>query len=433
MADRRTFVKTAGAIAGSLAVAGMTSPVFGKDMDFEHFMRQHVPGAMNGGGSDEDFWSWVKDSYTVSDTPINLNNGGVSPQPKVVQDMHKQYLDLCNEGPSYYMWRILDQGREPLRTKLADLAGCSAEEIAIDRNTTEALNSVIFGMNLKPGDEVVLAKQDYPNMINAWKQREKRDGIKLVWIDLKLPSENNEEMTNAYVSAFTSRTKVVHITHVINWTGQIIPVKDIARKAHAQGIEVLVDGAHSFAHFEYKIPDLECDYFGTSLHKWLCAPLGSGMLYIKKDKIKNIWPLLSNDNPESDDIRKFESLGTRNFASEMAISTAIDFHYIIGGKRKEERLQFLKNYWAEKALKIPGVKLGTSLKPEFSCALAIFTIDGITTSDLENKLLAKYKIHTSPINWELGNIHGVRVTPSVYTSTRELDILVNAIEEIAKK
>jgi len=402
-------------------------------MDFQNFLKHHVPGAMNANGSDEDFWNWVKESYTVSNTPINLNNGGVSPQPKVVQDMHKQYLDLCNEGPSYYMWRILDQGREPLRNKLAELAGCSPDEIAIDRNTTEAINTVIFGMNLKPGDEVVLTKQDYPNMINAWKQREKRDGIKLVWLDLQLPFEDNAAIVNQFASAFTSKTKVVHITHVINWTGQILPARDIARKAHEKGIEVLVDGAHSFAHFEYKIPDLECDYFGTSLHKWLCAPLGSGMLYIKKEKIKDIWPLLSNDKPDSDDIRKFESLGTRSFASEMAISTAIDFHYTIGAKRKEDRLRFLKNYWAEKAVKIPGVKLGTSLKPEFSCALAIFSIEGISVTDIENKLLSKYKIHTSPINWEIGNIHGVRVTPSVYTSTRELDILVHAIEEIAKR
>ncbi len=432
MANRRTFVKTAGAIAGGLTLAGMM-PAFGKDMDFQQFLKHNIPGAKDGNGSDEDFWSWVKNSYTVSDTPINLNNGGVSPQPKIVQDMHKQYLDLCNDGPSYYMWRILDQGREPLRTKLAELAGCSAEEIAIDRNTTEAINTVIFGLNMKAGDEVVLTKQDYPNMINAWKQREKRDGIKLVWIDLELPSEDNEAIVKKFTSAFTSKTRIVHITHVINWTGQILPARDIARKAHAQGIEVLVDGAHSFAHFEYKIPDLECDYFGTSLHKWLCAPLGSGMLYIKKEKIKDIWPLLSNDNPNSEDIRKFESLGTRNMASEMAISTAIDFHYIIGAKRKEDRLRFLKNYWAEKVENIPGVKLVTSLKPEFSCALAMVAIDGITVSDLESKLYTKYKIHTSPINWELGNIHGVRVTPNVYTSTRELDILVEAITDIAKK
>jgi len=433
MADRRTFVKQAGTIAGGLTLAGLVAPAFGKDMSFADFLQHNIPGAMDTNMNDDDFWNWVKESYTVSNTPINLNNGGVSPQPRVVQEMHEKYLAMCNEGPSYYMWRILDQGREPLRTKLSTLAGVSADEIAINRNTTEALNTVIFGLNLKAGDEVVLTKQDYPNMINAWKQREKRDGIKLVWLDLQLPSDDENYLVKQFTSAFTDRTKLVHITHMINWNGQILPAKAIARKAHERGIEVLVDGAHTFVHLEYNIPDLECDYFGTSLHKWLCAPFGSGMLYIKKDKIKNIWPLLGNDNPNSEDIRKFESLGTRSFPSEMAISTAVDFHYTIGAKRKEARLRFLKNYWAEKAIKIPGVKMATSLKPEFSCALALFNIDGMTPGEVEGALLSKYKIHTSPTNWELGNIHGVRVTPNVYTSIRELDILVNAIEEIAHK
>jgi len=433
MADRRTFVKQAGTIAGGLTLAGLVAPAFGKDMSFADFLQHNIPGAMDTNINDDDFWNWVKESYTVSNTPINLNNGGVSPQPRVVQEMHEKYLAMCNEGPSYYMWRILDQGREPLRTKLSTLAGVSPDEIAINRNTTEALNTVIFGLNLKAGDEVVLTKQDYPNMINAWKQREKRDGIKLVWLDLQLPSDDENYLVKQFTSAFTDRTKLVHITHMINWNGQILPAKAIAHKAHERGIEVLIDGAHTFVHLEYNIPDLECDYFGTSLHKWLCAPFGSGMLYIKKDKIKNIWPLLGNDNPNSEDIRKFESLGTRSFPSEMAISTAVDFHYTIGAKRKETRLRFLKNYWAEKAIKIPGVKMATSLKPEFSCALALFNIDGMTAGEVEGALLSKYKIHTSPTNWELGNIHGVRVTPNVYTSTRELDILVNAIEEIAHK
>jgi selenocysteine lyase/cysteine desulfurase len=429
MANRRTFVKQAGALAGGLTLSGLITPAIGKDFNFGDFLQRNVPGAMGSNMNDEDFWNWVKESFTVSNTPINLNNGGVSPQPKVVQDMHEKYLSMCNEGPSYYMWRILDQGREPLRTKLAELSGCSADEIAINRNTTEALNTVIFGLNLKPGDEIVLTKQDYPNMINAWKQREKRDGIKLVWLNLELPIENEDAIVKQFTSAFTNRTKLVHITHIINWTGQILPAKAIARAAHEKGIEVLVDGAHTFAHLEYHIPDLECDYFGTSLHKWLCAPFGSGMLYIKKDKIKEIWPLLGSDKPDSDDIRKFENLGTRSFASEMSISTAIDFHYTIGAKRKEDRLRYLKNYWVEKVHKVPGVRIHTSLKPEFSCALALFSIDGMTAGEVENTLMTKYRIHTSPINWE--NIHGVRVTPSVYTSTRELDILAHAIEEMA--
>ncbi|HRF18564.1 MAG TPA: aminotransferase class V-fold PLP-dependent enzyme, partial [Chitinophagaceae bacterium] len=202
----------------------------------------------------------------VSPALINLNNGGVSPAPKTVQDAMKRYYDLSNEAPSYYMWRILDQGREPLRKNLARLAGCSPEEIAINRNSSEGLETIIFGLQLKAGDEVVAAKQDYPNMINAYKQRELRDGIKMAWINLDLPSEDEDYLVRKYVNAFTPKTKLVHITHIINWNGQILPVKKIAAEAHKRGIEVVVDGAHSFAHFDFKIPDLDCDYFAASLH-----------------------------------------------------------------------------------------------------------------------------------------------------------------------
>jgi len=369
--------------------------------------------------------------FTVSPNLLNLNNGGVSPQPKVVQDAHIRFYQYANEAPTYYMWRILDQGREALRAKLADLSGCPADEIAINRNCTEGLNTIIFGLDLKPGDEVVLTKQDYPNMINAWKQREKRDGIKLVWVNLELPSENEDELVRKYVSAFTNRTKIVHVTHIINWVGQVIPVRKIADIAHKQGIEVVCDGSHSYAHLDYKIPDLGCDYYATSLHKWLCAPFGSGMMQIRKDKIKKVWALLSSPEPDGADIRKFETLGTRSFASEMAIGTAVDFHLGIGAARKFARLHYLKNYWAEKARDITGVKVHTSLKPEFAGAIALVSIDGMKPSEVESQLLGTYKIHTSPIVWE--NISGVRVTPHVYHTPKDLDRLVVALGEIAAK
>ncbi|RIV17985.1 aminotransferase class V-fold PLP-dependent enzyme [Fibrisoma montanum] len=380
---------------------------------------------------DEDFWSWIKTEFTVSPNLLNLNNGGVSPQPKAVQDAHVRFYQYANEAPSYFMWRILDQGREALRSKLADLAGCSAEELAINRNATEGLNTVIFGLNLKPGDEVVLTRQDYPNMLNAWKQREKRDGIKLVFLDLNVPVENDEYYVSQFVQAFTPRTKVVHVTHLINWVGQLLPVRKIADEAHKRGIEVIADGAHSFAHIDFRIPDLGCDYFATSLHKWLCAPFGSGMLYIRQNKIRNVWALLSNNEPDGPDIRKFESLGTRSFASEMAIGTAVDFHLSIGAARKFARLHYLKNYWAERVRDLPGVRIHTSLKPEYAGALALFSIDGMKPAEIESQLLNQFKIHTSPIAWE--NINGVRVTPHIYTTPKDLDRLVAAITTIAGK
>lgn len=428
MDSRRKFLHGLAASAGSFGFLAIANNVFAKEaiQQFEKFHALPPNDALN----DEDFWNWVKEAYTVSPNILNLNNGGVSPQPKVVQDAHIRYYQMCNEGPSYYMWQILDQGREALRTKLADLAGCSSEEIAINRNATEGLNTVIFGLNLKAGDEVVLTKQDYPNMINAWKQREKREGVKLVWLNLPLPMEDENEIVQQYVKAFTPKTKIVHVTHLINWSGQILPVKKIAQEAHKRGIEVIADGAHTFGHFDFAIPDLECDYFATSLHKWLSAPFGSGMLYIKKDKIKNVWALLSNGEPDGSDIRKFESLGTRSFASEMAIGAAVDFHNGIGSKRKEDRLRFLKDYWVNKVKDMPKISFVQPKTPHMSCAIACVATDGKKPGEVSGELMTKYKIHTVGIEWE--NIKGVRVTPHVYTSLKDLDRLVAAIKEIAK-
>lgn len=381
--------------------------------------------------TDEDFWFSVQRAYTTSPNIINLNNGGVSPQPKVVQDTFENYNRLSNEAPTYYMWRILDQGREALREALAELAGCDANEIAINRNSTEALVTIIMGLRLNEGDEIVLSKQDYPNMLNAWKWREKRDKIKLVFVDHDLPCEDANELTKRYTSLFTSKTKVVHITHLINWTGQILPCKNIADEAHKKNIEVIIDGAHSFAHFEYKIPELGGDYFGTSLHKWLSAPFGTGMLWVKKDKIAGLPPLFPGDKPESDDIKKFETLGTRSFPTELATGRSIDFHNGIGSKRKAQRLHYLKNYWAEKAANIQGVKIHTSLKPEWAGAVALFSIDRLKPQEIESTLFKEYGIHTVAIDWE--NIHGVRVTPNVYTSLNDLNKLVRALQVISKK
>ena len=304
-------------------------------------------------------------------------------------------------------------------------------EIAIQRNASEALETSIFGLPLKQGDEVVLAKQDYPNMINAWKQRELRDGVKLIWVDLKLPSEDNNYLVDSYTKLFTTKTKVVHLTHIINWNGQILPVKRIANAAHDRGIEVIVDGAHSFAHFDFKIPDLDADYFGTSLHKWLSASIGTGFLYVRQSKIANLYPLFAAPDAKSNDIRKFENLGTRPFYIEQAIGKAIEFHEMIGAKRKEERLFYLKNYWMEKVKGLKGIQLGTSMKQGFGCAIAIVGFEGKKPADLENFLLNQYKIHVTTIEWE--GIKGCRITPNVYTTRKNLDTLVEALHEFSKQ
>jgi selenocysteine lyase/cysteine desulfurase len=429
MSSRRDFLLKAGLSTGAFMIPAVFEPMWSKGLERQ---LEKVHGVSpNLVAADEDFWNWVRVNYSINPNLINLNNGGVSPQPLPVQETHIRFYKHANEGPSYFMWREMDKGREPLRKRLAEIAEVDAEEVAINRNATEGLNSIIFGLNLKAGDEVVLCKYDYPNMINAWKQREKRDGIKLVWIDLNLPAENETEIVNAYTTAFTDKTKIVHITHMINWTGQIVPVRKIADKAHAKNIEVLCDSAHTFGHFQYTVPELGCDYWATSLHKWMCAPFGTGMMWIRKEKIPGVWALLSAPEPDGKDIRKFESLGTRSFAAEMAAASALDFHQLIGGARKEARLRYLKNYWLDKVSKIPGIIKFTSTLPAFSCALANVGIEGVTPEEIERKLLDRYRIHCVAINWE--KVNGVRITPNVYTSLQDLDLLVKGLTEIAQE
>lgn len=418
-ASRRKFLLNSGKILGGIGLLSLSDFADGQPM----------PMPVN--GNEDDFWNWVRQSYTVSSNMINLNNGGVSPQPKMVQEVFEHYNRFANEAPSYTMWRILDKGREDVRRDLATLAGVSAEEIAINRNATEALDIAIFGVKLQKGDEVIVTHYDYPNMRNAWLQREMRDGIKLVWIDIPIGEDDPEKLVGLYTSAITKKTKIIHLTHTINWTGQILPAQRICEEAHKHNIEVILDAAHSFAHIQTDLQSIGCDYAGTSLHKWLCAPFGTGMLYVKKEKISSLWPIMPGDNPKSDDIRKFESLGTRSFPAEMAIGKAISFHQSIGSKRKEDRLRFLKNYWVNKVKNHPKIKFYSPLSDHSSCAIATVGIEGKKHSEIESYLMEKFSIHCVAIQWQ--QINGVRITPHVYTSTEDLDRLAEGLLSLAEK
>lgn len=429
MANRRNFVKQLGLMAGAFSANSLFNQAHAAEFEHLNLLKQDV--SAKDLAMDEDYWSIIQQSYTTSPAIINLNNGGVSPSPHIVQDAVERFNKMTNEGPSYYMWRILDQGREPLRYKLAQLAGADPEEIAVNRNATEALNTVIFGLDLKAGDEVIGTKQDYPNMINAWRQRAEREGIVYKQISFQFPIENDDEIVAGFEKAITPKTKIIHITHIINWIGQILPVKKITAMAKKHGIETIVDGAHSFGLLDYNVPELGCDYFGTSLHKFLSAPIGSGMLWIKKEKIEKIWPLVCNDKPRGTDIRKFETLGTRSFPIEQGIGEAVNFQNGMGSKRKEERIRYLKNYWATRVQNIPKVKIHTSFKDEYACAICGVSVEGMTPGALDSALFSNYKIHTVGIVWE--NISCVRITPHVYTRIQELDKLVMAIDSIAKK
>jgi selenocysteine lyase/cysteine desulfurase len=427
--DRRTFLRNAATLAGAFSASSLFQQAHAADFNAAARAVAHLGAADV--AQNEDFWSVIQRSYSVNPDIINLNNGGVSPAPIVVQQAVERYNQLSNEGPSYYMWQILDQGREPLRQKLAHLAGVKPDEIAIDRNSTEALNTIIFGLPLKAGDEVIGTKQDYPHMIEAYRQRAERDGIVYKQISFDFPIEDDDLIVRAYEQAITPRTKLIHVTHMINWVGQTMPVARISDMAHAHGIEVIADGAHSFGLLDFKIPDLHCEYFGTSLHKFLSAPIGTGMMWVKADKIEKIWPLVCNGTPHSSDIRKFEDLGTRSFPIEQGIGEAINFHEGIGSKRKEERIGYLKNYWASRVKDIPKVKLHTSLDLRYSCAICGVSIDGMTPGALASALFDQYKIHTVGIVWE--NISCVRVTPHVYTTIADLDKMVGAIGDLAAK
>ncbi len=425
MSHRRQFIKKVLAGSGLLAL----SPMEAAGALSDTLIRMNrVP--LNEAVEDDGYWWSIRQAYRNSSGLINLNNGGVSPQPEIVSDALKRYYDESNEVPSYYMWRILHKDKEAVRKKLALFGGADAGEIAINRNTTEALDTVIFGIDLQKGDEVVLSDFDYPNMMNAWKMREKRHGIRLHWVSLPLPVEHDDEVVKRYLDAITPRTKVLHLTHVVNWTGQVIPVKRICSEAKKRGVFCIVDGAHSFAHLNFTISDLEADVFGTSLHKWLGAPFGTGMLWIKKEHISKIWPMFPDDDPQRSDIRKFENLGTRMEPSEIAIGQAVDFNAAIGKDRKEKRLRFLTSYWLEKVRGLPGLKVNIPKNPQMSGALAHIEIEGSSGAEIERYLLKNYRVHTSPVKHL--HIDGIRVSPNIYTTTNDLDVLAEGLEAFVR-
>ena len=379
--------------------------------------------------SDDSFWTEVRQYFQLDTEVVNLNNGAVGSQPLAVQQAHIDMYRKSNLAPSHFMWKEVDGQREELRETLAALMDCEAEELAINRNTTEGLNTLIFGLELKPGDEVVVSDFDYPYALNAWKQRAKRDGIVIREVKLSLPIEDENSVIESYRAAITSKTKVVHLTHIINWTGQLLPVKDITEMAQNAGCQVAVDAAHSLAQIPVSFHDIGCDFMATSLHKWLGAPFGTGALLIKKNKTQNVWAAPSAWKPNSADIRKFEVLGTRSFPAEMAALDAISFHQKLGTQRVHERLQFLKMYWTNKVKDFGKLRFQTSLHPNYSAAMATFSIDGMEAAEIAEALFETDKLHVGTIAWN--GLNGVRISPHIYTSLEELDRLVLSIQKLA--
>lgn len=381
--------------------------------------------------SDEDFWVQIQSAYAMDRTYINLNNGGVSPSPRVVMDAVKRYMDFTNSAPARNLWTHLEPTVETVREKLAKMFACSPEEIAITRNASESLQTVQLGMNLKAGDEVVTTTQDYPRMITTWEQRVRRDGIVLKKAVYPVPLMDEGDYIKAIEKEITSKTKVIHISHVPFCSGQITPVRAVCRLAKSRGIECIVDGAHAFAQFPFTQKDLECDYYGTSLHKWLSAPIGTGMLYVKKEKIKDIWSLMASEKEMEGNIRKFEEIGTHPAALHNAIADAITFCDGIGVERKAARLRFIHHRWIDRLRKYSNVHFLQNIDDERNwCGLVLFTIDGMDGGKIGEYLLSKHRIITTPITY--AEIAGVRITPNVYTTLSEIDYFADILETIAK-
>lgn len=380
---------------------------------------------------DEDFWFSIQQAFTVTRGITNLNNGGVSPSPRVVTEALVRYIWEQEDATAYTMWQILEPQSETVRTGLADVFGCHREEIAITRNASESLEILLMGMDLKSGDEILTTTQDYPRMLTTLRQRELREGLTLKMVKIPIAPKKLDQISDAFAQGITPRTRVILISHVINITGQITPVKQVCDLAQSKGIEVIVDGAHSFAHFDFKQKDIGCDYYGTSLHKWLFAPKGSGLLFVKREKIEKIWPLMAAEKKQATDIRKFEEIGTHSAAPRLAIGEAILFHQGIGPKRKEARLRYLSRYWMNKLKDLPNVRFHTSFEPNQSCGIANIEITGLDPVQIANYLMSQHKIFTVPIVHE--EFKGIRITPNVYTTLRELDRFCEVMDSVSKK
>ena len=385
---------------------------------------------------DEDYWAEVARAFTIDRTAINLNNGAVSPAPAIVQEALSRHLSVANSTPTAHaLWTVAPPLREVVRQRLATHWGVDAEEIAITRSASEGLQICQLGIDLARGDEVLATTQDYPRMIATFRQRERREGIVLRQFALPVPAEDPARIVALYEANITPRTRLILVTHMLNLTGQILPVREIVAMARRRGIPVIVDGAHSFAHIDFKISDLDCDYFATSLHKWLYAPLGTGLLYVRRSKIRGLWPLTAAAPEMTDDIRKFEEVGTRPEANALAVAEALTFHQAIGGARKEARLIYLRDTWARRLLAAGSrVRMYTSLRPappRVAGNIVMVEVDGIDPMKLWAYLWEKHRIQTGAIVRD--DFRGLRVSPNVYTTMEELDRFCTVMEQVIRR
>jgi selenocysteine lyase/cysteine desulfurase len=417
--DKRTFLKNAGLVG----LAGMLS------MDSLAEMFRNVSAIPPADlAKDDNFWTTIRQGYRLKPDYINLENGYYNFIPEQVLEKFIEHVREVNYQGSWYMRTKQVENKKAMAAKLAVVAGCSPEELIVTRNTTESLDMIIGGFKWNPDDEAVMAEQDYGAMRDMFSLVSKRYGVVNKVVSVPNHTESDEEIVNLYESAISGKTKLLMVCHMINITGQILPVRKICDMAHKRGVEVMVDGAHAFGHFKFTIPELNCDYYGSSLHKWMSVPLGAGILYVQKDKIQNIWPLIASGEKKQGDISRLNHIGTHPVHTDLAIADALDFFNMIGMERKEARLRYLQNYWTSKVRDLPHVVVNTPSDPARSCGIANAGIKGMKPSELADKLFKNYKIYTVAIDG--AGVHGCRITPNVYTTTSDLDVLVKAFTEL---
>lgn len=415
--DKRTFLKNTSALGiGSLIGISALSQMVG-----------NVALAAPAAGAD--FWDTIRAGYRLKPDYINLENGYYCIQPEEVLEQYLSHVREMNLEGAYYMRTVQQERKQKVAGMVAGIAGCSPDELIITRNTTESLDMIIGGQDWKPGDEAVMAEQDYGAMLDMFAQVSKRYGTVNKKISIPLHPASDEEIVELYARAITPRTKLLMVCHMINITGQILPVRKICDMAHSRNVPVMVDGAHAFAHIIFDLPSLHCDYYGCSLHKWLSAPLGVGMLYVSKKHIQRVWPLFAESGKADNDILRLNHSGTIPPAADIAIADAITYYHKIGAERKESRLRYLQQYWTSRVRDKPRIVVNTPAQPERACAIANVGIAGMKPGDMAKTLLEKYKIYTVAI--DSAGVHGCRITPNVYTTTAELDKLVTALNEMA--
>ncbi len=426
MRSRRRFLSTA-----TLGVAGLASLTNDAIARVTTAAGRVADRSAEEVARDEWFWREVQLGFTLDRSIINLNNGGVCPSPRVVHEALKRYLDISNQAPAYHMWQVLEPNLETVRRRLAASFGCDPEEMAITRNASEALQIAQLGIDLAPGDEVVTTTQDYGRMLDTWDQRARRDRIVVKKITFPVPPPGLADLATRIERAITPKTKVLHFCHITNLTGQIFPVRDICRMARARGITTIVDGAHAYAHFPFTLADLECDYYGTSLHKWLLAPVGTGFLYMRRERIHDHWPLTPANEKKRDDVRKFEEVGTHPAANHLAIAEALVFQESIGTERKAARLRYLRQRWSERLSAQPRVRMLTSPDPAQSCAIGTIALEGLDPHKLVPYLWDHARIIATPIKH--AEFSGMRITPNIYTTLEEVDTLAHELERVLQR